>query len=99
MGHECCAIHCAVDDKGRCQAIDAQRGDRRQGFPVAVRDARNKALATRSATRIANHLGRHRRLIDEDELWRAQGPLLGFQLSPGGGDIRAILLGGVQRFF
>jgi hypothetical protein len=48
---------------------------------------------------MANHLGRHRRFVDENQPWRAQGRLLGLQFGAGRSDIRAILLGGVQRFF
>ena len=48
---------------------------------------------------MAHHLGRDRRLVDEDQTRRSQRRLLGLQLGAGGGDIRTILLGGVQSFF
>jgi hypothetical protein len=48
---------------------------------------------------VADHLGRDRRLVDEDEARRAQLALLGFQRSAAGNNVRAILLGGVQCFF
>jgi len=40
-------IHRAVNDIRGRQAIDAQRGNKRQRLPVAVRHARNETLATR----------------------------------------------------
>jgi hypothetical protein len=48
---------------------------------------------------VADHLRRDRRLVDEDEARRAELGLLGFQRSAPGSNVRAILLGGVQRFF
>jgi hypothetical protein len=48
---------------------------------------------------VTDHLRRDRGLVDEDEPRRTQLRLLGFQCSTLGGDVRAILLGGVQRFF
>jgi hypothetical protein len=48
---------------------------------------------------VADHLGRDRRLVDEDEARRAELGLLGFQRSAPGSNVRAILLGGVQCFF
>jgi hypothetical protein len=46
-----------------------------------------------------DHLRRDRGLVDEDKTRRAQLGLLSFQRSTLGGDVRAILLGGVQCFF
>ena len=48
---------------------------------------------------VPNHLGRDRRLIDEHEARRTQARLLCFQFGARGGDVRTILLGGVQSFF
>jgi hypothetical protein len=64
-----------------------------------MRHAGEEALATRRTTIVADHLRRHRRLVDEDKARRAQLGLLGFQRSAPGSNVRAILLGGVQRFF
>jgi hypothetical protein len=46
-----------------------------------------------------DHLGRNRRLVDEDETRRIKPGLLDFQLGARRGDIRTILFGGVQSFF
>jgi ribosomal 50S subunit-associated protein YjgA (DUF615 family) len=48
---------------------------------------------------MADHLRRHRRLVDEYEARRRKLGLLGLQLRARRRDIRAILFGGVQRFF
>jgi hypothetical protein len=45
------------------------------------------------------HLRRDRCLVNEDEARRAQLGLFGFQCSALCGNVRAILLGGVQSFF
>ena len=46
-----------------------------------------------------DHLGRNRRLVDEDEARRIKLGLLGLQLGTSGSDIGAILFSGVQSFF
>jgi hypothetical protein len=48
---------------------------------------------------VPGHLGRDSGLVDEDEARRLELGLLGLQRSALGGDIRPILLGGVQSFF
>jgi hypothetical protein len=66
---------------------------------MAVRHAGDEALATRRSTIAADHLRGDRRLIDENEVRRAELGLLSFQRSAPGNNVRAILLGGVQSFF
>jgi hypothetical protein len=46
-----------------------------------------------------DHLGRNRRLVDEDEVRRIKLGLLDLQLGTRCSDIRTILFGGVQSFF
>jgi hypothetical protein len=46
-----------------------------------------------------DHLGRNRRLIDEDEARRDKAELLDLQLGTRRSDIRSILFSGVQSFF
>jgi hypothetical protein len=48
---------------------------------------------------VPDHLRRDRRLVDEHEARRIEALLLSFQLGTRGGDVRTILLGGVQSFF
>src|ERR1035437_7566258 len=50
IGHERGSIHRTIDDIRCSQAVDAQARNERQQFPVAVRDTRAEAGATRSAT-------------------------------------------------
>jgi hypothetical protein len=66
---------------------------------MAVRHAGNQALTARRSPVVADHLRRDRGLIDKDEARRTQLGLLGFQRSALGGNVRPILLGGVQSFF
>jgi hypothetical protein len=64
-----------------------------------MRHAGNQALTARRSPVVADHLRRDRGLIDEDEARRIELRLLGLQRSALGGDVRPILLGGVQSFF
>ena len=66
---------------------------------VTVRDFRDQTFADRRAAAQAGHLRRHRGLVDEDETRSLEYGLIGFQLRPRSGDVRPILLGGVQSFF
>jgi len=99
IGEERRSIHRAVDDIGCREAIDAQGSDQRQSFPVAVRHAGDKALAARRTPVVPDHLCRDRGLVDEDEARRIELGLLGFERGALCGNIRTILLGGVQGFF
>jgi hypothetical protein len=66
---------------------------------MAVGHAGNETLAARRSPIVPNHLGRDRGLVDEDEARGIELGLLGFQRSALGGNVRPILLGGVQSFF
>ena len=46
-----------------------------------------------------DHLGRNRRLVNEDQARRIKLGLLSLQLGTRCSDIRTILFGGVQSFF
>jgi hypothetical protein len=48
---------------------------------------------------VPDHLGRDGGFVDEDEARRVQLALLGFQRRALGGNVRTVLLGGVQCFF
>jgi len=48
---------------------------------------------------VPDHLRRDRRLVDEHETRRLKARLLGLQLGARGGNVRTVLLGGVQSFF
>jgi hypothetical protein len=66
---------------------------------MAVRHLGDEALAARTAPVVSDHLGGDRCLIYEGQTRRIERRLLGFQFGACGGNIRAILLGGVQSFF
>jgi hypothetical protein len=66
---------------------------------MAVRHASDEALTAGRSPIVSGHLGRDRGLVDEDEARRTQLGLLSFQRSALGGNVRPILLGGVQCFF
>ena len=77
---------------------------RRAATSVSVFQWPCGTFATRRSPRgaapvVPDHLRRHRRLVDEHEARRFELGLLGLQLGACGGDIRTILLGGVQSFF
>jgi hypothetical protein len=58
VGTESGTIHQAVDDQGRCKAIDAQSSSQGERLPVAVRNFGGQALADRRSTVNAGHLQR-----------------------------------------
>jgi len=93
------AIHRTIEDIVRRETVDAKCSDIRQRLPMAMRHRPHKALPTRGASVVPNHLRRDRRLINEDEAPRIKCKLLCFQRGACGRDIRAILLGGAQSFF
>jgi hypothetical protein len=66
---------------------------------MAVRHAGDKALAARRTPIVPDHLRGDRGLVDEDKARRIELELFGFESSALGGNVRTILLGGVQRFF
>ena len=77
----------------------AQRGDEGRGLPVAVGDGGDHALAAPRPAVAARHRGGGPGLVDEDQPLRAQRRLLRAPGAPGGGDVRAVLLGGVRGLF
>jgi hypothetical protein len=66
---------------------------------MAVRYLCIQALTARASSVSAHHLRRDRRLVEEREPLRIERRLFGYQLGTRSGDVRTILLGGVQRFF
>jgi hypothetical protein len=64
-----------------------------------MRHAGDEALSARRSPVVADHLGRDRGLVDEDKACRIELGLLGFERSAFDGNVRPILLGGVQSFF
>jgi hypothetical protein len=95
VGEEVGAIHGAVEDKARSEAINAKGGDIRQRLPMSVRHRPDEALPARRASVLSDHLRRDRSLINKDETTHIKTGLFCYELSACGGDVRTILLGGV----
>lgn len=64
------AVHGAVDDSRRGQAIAAQGGDKCLSFPMAKGSARLKALVTTRSSPQPCHLGRGCGLVNKDQPMR-----------------------------
>ena len=64
-----------------------------------MRNTGDKALAAGRTPIMPDHLRRDRCLVDEDQARRIELGLLGYKRGARDGNVRTILLGGVQRFF
>ena len=99
IGEETLAVDRPIEHEGRRNLVASQRGEEGHGFPMPMRrlgDQRRSAFVP--AVR-ARHIGLGPGLVDEDKAFWIE-PRLNFL--PQGAttrDIRAILLGGEQRFF
>lgn len=88
-----------VEDGGRREPIDPQRGDDRVRLPMAVGRVIAKPEPAGTAPITAQQIGRDAGFIDEDiaaRIVQAQGVL---PLPPARGDISATLFVGEYRFF
>ena len=84
IGQEGLAIDGAIQHEGRGDRVMAERGQKRQCLPMAVRDFGDERLAAAApATRVG---------------WINPG-LVFFPAQAAPGDVGAILLGGEQGFF
>lgn len=88
-----------INHHGREHPAPAHGCDQGGGLPAAVRNLGDQPLAARATAMGPCHVGLGPGLVDEDQLVRRQFRLLCAQGLPGLRDVRAILLGGVQRFF
>ena len=68
-------------------------------LPVAMRDGAETTLADRTATMVAGHLGVQTGFINKHQPADIPARLLSAPQSPGGFNVRPILLGGARRFF
>lgn len=102
IAFEYLAVHRALDDPGRDQAMAAQAGDEGLGAPMSERRMRQVALALRRPAGALGQFGVGRGLVDEDKAGQGLGeerlssgrPKLARRL-----DLRPQLLAGAQRFF
>ena len=99
IGEEAATVDRAIDDARRIDAIGAERGEKGQCAPMAVRHLGNEAFASSAAPVGACHIGLHPRLIDEDEAGRIKPTLILPPPPSPARHIRPVLLRGVQAFF
>jgi hypothetical protein len=99
IGAKFLAVDRAVEDERGGDAVVAQGGDERRGFPVAERHMRDETLALLAAAIARRHVGRSPSLIDEHQPARVEA-LLRFAPSLAGGRyVGSFLLGCAQSFF
>ena len=98
-GLEDLAGHRSVDHE-RCDDAGAtQAGDEGGGAPVPLRCRVDQALAPRTPALAADHGGRRTRLVEDDKGGGAHGALPDPPALASGGDVRSILLTGLERLF
>lgn len=89
----------SIEDRGRAQPLEPQRGDHRVRLPMAARGVIVQPDAARTAAVPSQQIGRHATFIEKHVLAHVAQRLPPLPLSPGRGDIRASLLVGVYGFF
>ena len=99
IGEEARVVDGAVEDGGRTQAVEPQRGDDRGGLPVAAGGVIVEPFAARTAAIASQQVRRHATFIEKHVLAHVAERLPGAPLSPCRGDSRASLFVGVYRFF
>ena len=99
IGAEGVAVDRAVEDAGRVDPVDAQRGDKRHGAPVAVRRAPDQAFAPGRPAAQVRHIGFGPGLVDEDQPARINPFLVAFPARPAVCNVRPVLLVGQRGFF
>jgi len=77
----------------------AQATDEGGGLPMTPRGFADQSLPERTAAMRAGHLGIGTGFVQEDQLRRVKLALAALPGRARFGDVRAVLLGGVQRFF
>ena len=93
------AVHGAVDGEGRSDAIGTQSQDGSDCFPVPEWHPTHQSRAALGTTAQPRHLGGSASLIEEDELVRIAGRLPRDPILARLGDVRPLLLCGVNGFF
>jgi hypothetical protein len=99
IGAKAGAVDWPVDDAGRGDAVVAQRRQKGQRAPAALRHLGDQASAATAAAMPAGHVGLGPGLVDEHQALGVKPALMRLPPGPAAGDVGAILLAGVQRFF
>jgi hypothetical protein len=76
-----------------------QGGQKRHGFPVAIRDLGPEPHAARRPSPQGRHVGLGPGFVDEDETRRINSILIFLPLRPSSRDVGTILLAGQNGFF
>jgi len=98
-GEEDPGVDRAVHDAGRIDAIRAQCGEEGHCRPMTMRHPSQQALSARRPAMAAGHVCLGPGLIDEHQAGRVYVPLMATPAFALAGDVRPMLLGGVQAFF
>lgn len=99
IGAEGFAVHRSFKHEGRSDAVMAQRGDECGGLPIAVDHLLDQTLALRCPAVEPGDIAGNGGFIEENQPFRIKPRLPLSQRLARGGDVRPILLGGVQAFF
>ena len=99
VGEEVRAGEGAVDDHRRDESGQPQAAEKRRGFPVALGDGIDHALAFGSPAVEAGHRGRTEGLVEEDEPTRVEAGPDDLPLGPFDCDVRPVLLRRPERLF
>lgn len=99
INEEGLAVHRPIQYPGCDDPVMAQAADKGGGLPMTPRDFADQSLPARTTAMRAGHLGVGTGFIQEDQLCRIKPALAALPGRSRRGDVRPILLGGVQGFF
>ena len=99
IGAKAGAVDRPVNDAGRGDAVVPQCCQKSQRAPAALRHLRDQPDAAGRAPVAAGHVGLGPGLVDEHQASGVKPALMRFPPDPAAGNVGAILLAGVQRFF
>jgi hypothetical protein len=99
IGKEALPVDRPVDDAGSIEPVVAQRCQKGERAPAAVRDLGHQPFAARRTAVGARHVGLRPCLVDEDEARGIKPALVLLPLCAPPRHVGAILLAGVQAFF
>ena len=94
IGQEGLAIDRAIQHEGRGDRVVAERGQKRQCLPMAVRDFGDERLAAAAPATRARHVGFGPGLINKNKAGWINPGLVFFPAQAAPGNVGAILLGG-----
>src|SRR5947209_15521347 len=93
------AVDRPVNDARRGDAVVAQRRQKGQRAPAALRHLGDQASAATAAPMPAGHIGLGPGLVDEHQALGIKPALIRLPPGPAASDVGAILLAGAQGFF